>query len=139
MKTTTQNDKSLLESIKEIRAELAGLVPQPKKRPTRTPPPASFLTTRALELELASSALLATMLRHRAEIMRALGAKGKARILEAAADVLDDGVSGAQGVIERYGPTIAATLGDTRRLQRAIAKSERAETQDPPRKKGESA
>lgn len=94
--------------------------------------PTSFLTTRALYLDIATSRLVSLVLRHRAEMMRALGSKADARTLEAAAAILDDASDDATKTVEQYGPALAEAVGDLQRIEARVARAAAATTPTPP-------
>ena len=85
--------------------------------------PTSFLTTRALCLDIASTRLVALALRYRAELMRTMGSKSEARTLEAAAAILDDACDDATRLVDEHGPALADCLGDIQRIETSISRS----------------
>lgn len=84
--------------------------------------PTSFLTTRALCLDIASTRLVALALRYRAELMRTMGSKSEARTLEAAAAILDDACDDATRLVDEHGPALADCLGDIQRIEASISR-----------------
>lgn len=93
---------------------------------SKTTPPPTFLTLRALHLEVAHAAVIATALRHRAELFRALKETADADALDRAADVLDHRADETRAVLSERGEELSMTLGSPKYLHDNLVAARRS-------------
>jgi hypothetical protein len=93
---------------------------------SKTTPPPTFLTLRALHLEVAHSAVIASALRCRAEVYRALKETADADALDRAADVLQRRTDEMRAVLSERGEELSMLVGSPKYLQDNVVAARRS-------------